>query len=89
MVAAYRVHKLIQDLNRNPDDSARFARDPVPFFDAYELSESERSALTTGTKAALIDIGVHPNLQMKFFRIVNPSSPDQPGIFAVYLQRSD
>jgi hypothetical protein len=89
MVAAYRIHKLIQDLNRNPAESAQFVRDPVPFFDAYGLSDSERSALTTGTKAALIDIGVHPNLQMKFLRIVAPPSSDQPGILSVYLQGRD
>lgn len=67
--APYRVHRLIQDLMRDPTRAAAFARDPQPEFAFYGLTEAETSLLRDGSPAALHRLGVHPNLQMKYARI--------------------
>jgi hypothetical protein len=87
MRARYAVHKLIQDLQRDPGAAARFRADPIPMFDACGLDARERELLRAGTKAALIELGVHPNLQMKYFRIAAPPRPGDPGPAAAYLAR--
>jgi hypothetical protein len=87
MAAAYRVHRLIQDLKGDPEEAARFRADPESFFDAYGLNDAERAALRDGSKAALIALGVHANLQMKYFRIANPPPADAPSPLASYLER--
>ena len=67
--APYRVHRLIQDLNRDPRLVATFASEPETVFQAYGIPEEERQLLRQGTPQALMTLGVHPNLQMKFLRI--------------------
>jgi len=67
--AAYRVHRLIQDLNRDQRVAKAFATDPEALFDEYGLEANERAHLREGTPKALMELGVHPNLQMKFFKL--------------------
>jgi hypothetical protein len=67
--AAYRVHRLIQDLNRDARLATMFLSDPDRLFEQYALAENERLLLREGTPEALMRLGVHPNLQMKFLRI--------------------
>jgi 2'-aminobiphenyl-2,3-diol 1,2-dioxygenase small subunit len=87
-VAPYRVHKLIQDLMRDPAGAAAFAKDPEPTFAAYGLSEEEKSLLRDGSPAALHALGVHPNLQMKYVRLRATGAPPPGGSpLAAYLDR--
>ncbi len=86
-LAPYRVHRLIQDLMVDPAGAASFAADPEPAFAKYGLREEERAALRDGSPAALIALGVHPNLQMKYRRIRAPAGPAGPGPLAEYLDR--
>ena len=88
--APYRVHKLIQDLMRDPPRAAQFAADPEPLFDAFGLAEAEKALLRDGSPAALHQLGVHPNLQMKYARIRSApggAAPSGGGPLAAYLGR--
>lgn len=88
MSAPYRVHKLIQDLMKDQAAAAEFAADPEPAFAAYGLSEEEKRQLREATPAALHDLGVHPNLQMKYSRLRKPPSKDAgPGMIDAYLDK--
>jgi hypothetical protein len=88
--APYRVHKLIQDLMKDPAGQAAFAGNPEPAFEAHSLTEAEKALLRDGSPAALDQLGVHPNLQMKYGRLrIPPGSPPPPGggPLAAYLGR--
>ncbi|MDR3513383.1 MAG: hypothetical protein P4L73_17230 [Caulobacteraceae bacterium] len=88
--APYRIHKLIQDLMRDPAGAAAFARDPEPAFEAYGLTDEEKALLRDGSAAALHRLGVHPNLQMKYGRLRNPppaAGASAGGPLAAYLDR--
>lgn len=87
MSAAYRIHKLIQDLQRDPIRAEAFARDPAPEFDRYKLTQDERAALLDGGRERLGQLGVHPSLQMKLRRLRNPHPPGSPSLEAAYLER--
>ena len=67
--APYRVHRLIQDLNRDPRLVVTFESEPETVFAQYGITDAERLLLREGTPRALMELGVHPNLQMKFLRI--------------------
>jgi Aromatic-ring-opening dioxygenase LigAB, LigA subunit len=85
--ARYSVHRLIQDLNRDQSLAKAFAANPEAIFAQYELAERERTLLRDGSSAALIELGVHPNLQMKFYRIkAGPPGPG-PGMLEFYLRQ--
>jgi hypothetical protein len=84
--AAYRVHRLIQDLNRDPRLASTFVSDPEPLFQRYGLAHDERQLLREGTPRALMTLGVHPNLQMKFLRIRLAPGGAGPGPLASYLR---
>lgn len=91
-VARYPVHKLIQDLMKDPAGAAAFSQDPEPFFERYGLSEAEKTLLRDGSLPALHALGVHPNLQMKYARIRAvagaPGGSAAPGgPMAAYLDR--
>lgn len=60
---------MIQDLMADPGAAAAFARDAEPTFERYGLTAEERASLRQGGAAALIALGVHPNLQMKYERL--------------------
>jgi hypothetical protein len=90
--ARYPVHKMIQDLMRDPAGAAAFAKDPEPVFDAYGLTEPEKALLREGSLPALHALGVHPNLQMKYARLrAVPGAPGAGGApggpLAHYLDR--
>lgn len=75
-VARYPVHRLIQDLMRDPVRAAAFRQDPEAIFEQFGLTEEERALLRDGSRAALHRLGVHPNLQMKYGRIRRaPAAP--------------
>ena len=85
--APYRVHRLIQDLNRDPRFVETFMKEPEAVFQAYGIAENERQLLREGTPQALMTLGVHPNLQMKFLRIRQAlSGGGGPGPLASYLR---
>jgi 2'-aminobiphenyl-2,3-diol 1,2-dioxygenase small subunit len=84
--APYRVHRLIQDLNRDPRLVETFRREPEAVFKAYDIAENERQLLRQGTPRALIALGVHPNLQMKFLRIRRAAEGSGPSPLASYLR---
>ncbi len=84
--APYRVHRLIQDLNRDPRLATTFVSDPEPVFQRYGIAEHERQLLREGTPRALLRLGVHPNLQMKFLRIRPAPGGAGPGPLASYLR---
>ena len=89
-VAPYRVHKLIQDLMRDPARAAVFADDPEPVFEAFGLTEAEKALLRDGSPGALHRLGVHPNLQMKYARLKSrpaASTPQGGGPMAAYMDR--
>lgn len=87
MTAAYRVHRLIQDLLRNPAAAAEFAKDQEPAYESYGLSDGEKALLRDGSLPALHQLGMHPNLQMKFMRLRAPRPPGAPGLMDAYLER--
>jgi hypothetical protein len=84
--APYRVHRFIQDLNRDPRLVESFLREPEALFQAYAIAENERQLLREGTPRALMTLGVHPNLQMKFLRIRRAAEGGGPGPLASYLR---
>ena len=84
--APYRVHRLIQDLNRDPRLVESFLREPEAVFQAYAIAASEQQLLREGTPRALITLGVHPNLQMKFLRIRRAADGGGPSPLASYLR---
>ncbi len=85
--APYRVHRLIQDLMLDPKAAAAFARDREPAFERYGLTDHERALLRDGSARALIELGVHPNLQMKFHRLIQPPGGTAgPGPLEEYLE---
>jgi hypothetical protein len=91
-VARYPVHKLIQDLMKDPAGAAAFSQDPEPFFERYGLDDAEKALLRDGSLPALHALGVHPNLQMKYARIRAvagaPGGSAAPGgPMAAYLDR--
>ena len=87
-LAPYRVHKLIQDLMRDPARAAAFAQDPEPTFDAFGLAEPEKALLRDGSPGSLHSLGVHPNLQMKYARLRARAPPaGAAGPMAAYLDR--
>ena len=85
--APYRVHKLIQDLMRNPVAAAEFAKSQDPAYESYGLTEQEKALLRDGSPPALHELGMHPNLQMKFLRLKAPRPPGAPGLMDAYLDR--
>jgi len=89
-VAPYRVHKLIQDLMRDPAAAAAFAQDPEGAFHAFGLAEPEKALLRDGSPSALHALGVHPNLQMKYARLrakLPAPGASGGGPLAAYLDR--
>ena len=85
--APYRIHRMIQDLMRDPAAAAAFAADKEPTFEAYGLTDDEKQKLRDGSRDALVELGVHPNLQMKFRRVSVPPGPPGPSPIATYLEK--
>lgn len=89
-LARYPVHKMIQDLMRDPARAAQFSADPEPFFSEYGLTDDEKSLLREGSLPSLHKLGVHPNLQMKYARlraVAGAPGGSGGGMLAAYLDR--
>lgn len=88
--ARYAIHKMIQDLMRDPPAAAAFRTQPEATFEAYGLTEAEKSLLRDGSPRALHALGIHPNLQMKYARL-RPTSAEAatsaPSPLSAYLDR--
>lgn len=65
----YRIHRMIQDLLRDPDAAHAFANDPHPVFKRYGVTENEAMLLEERSIASMTAVGVHPNMQMKYLRL--------------------
>jgi Aromatic-ring-opening dioxygenase LigAB, LigA subunit len=83
--AAYRVHRLIQDVAASADLTKRFNADPEAFFESYGLTAAERERLASGKRDDLMALGVHPNLQMKYVKIRAQPVPGARPPLAHYL----
>lgn len=80
---------MIQDLMADPAAAAAFARDAEQTFESYGLTAEERASLREGSTAALIALGVHPNLQMKYERLraIGIGAAAGAGPLAAWLDR--
>jgi hypothetical protein len=81
---------MIQDLMKDPEAAAAFARDPAETFAAYALTDREKTLLHDGSPASLHELGVHPNLQMKYARLraaPRPQAGPNDGPLAAYLDK--
>ena len=67
--APYRIHKLIQDLYRSKEDRETFKTDPEAIFERFQLTPRERELLRDGSLQSMGALGIHPNLQMKYYEI--------------------
>lgn len=86
--APYRVHRMIQDLLRDPKAARTFAEDPQSAFERYGIAADEAELLETRGIAEMGQLGVHPNLQMKYLRLRRPSgAATGPGALDAYLER--
>ena len=66
---SYRIHRMIQDLLRDPDAARAFAIDPNPAFERYGVTPTEGLQLEEKSIESMTALGVHPNLQMKYLRL--------------------
>jgi 2'-aminobiphenyl-2,3-diol 1,2-dioxygenase, small subunit len=71
-MARYVVHRLIQNLFKEPGLLERLTTAPDSVYDAYGLDEAERTAVSDASPPALAAIGVHPILQMHLMLARNP-----------------
>lgn len=85
--APYRIHRMIQDLVRDPAAARGFADDPQPVFDRYGIAPGEVALLEERSIAGMTQLGVHPNLQMKYLRLRRTPNPGASGALDAYLDR--
>ncbi|RVT92938.1 hypothetical protein [Sphingomonas crocodyli] len=78
---------MIQDLLRDAAAAEQFSIDPAPVFERYAVTSGEAAMLEAGTIEAMTDLGVHPNLQMKYLRLRKGKATAQAGPLDVYLDR--
>jgi 2'-aminobiphenyl-2,3-diol 1,2-dioxygenase small subunit len=81
-MARYVVHRLIQDLFKEPGLLERLASTPDQVYDAYGLDAAERAAVEDASPPALASIGVHPILQMHLMLARNPQMADMISVKA-------
>ena len=90
-VAPYYIHRMIQNVHRDRAASAAFARNPAPFYAEYGLNERQIALLEEASIETMTELGVHPNLQMKYLRMRTPPLPPgttvPPGPMDAYLSR--
>lgn len=85
--APYRIHRMIQDLVHDPIAARNFAEDPQTAFDRYAIQPGEAALLEARSIEAMTQLGVHPNLQMKYLRMRRPPGTAGPGPLDAYLDR--
>jgi len=84
---AYRINRMIQDLNGDPTAGERHRANPDLTFAAYGIDAGERALLADGSIDAMARLNVHPNLQMKWVFINAGKRPPGPGPLAAYADR--
>lgn len=74
-MSLYAVNKVLFDAGRSPELITEFQKDPDAVLDRYDLDDEERRVLKEGTAQDLFDMGVHPNLIIKFagLRAIRPT----------------
>jgi hypothetical protein len=87
MVDSYRINRMIQDLNGDPEARERHRADPAATYARYDIDAGEQALLADGSIAAMTRLGVHPNLQMKWMFINAKGPPPGPGPLASFLGR--
>lgn len=82
---------MIQDLIRDASAAQVFAKDRQWVFDRYGITAAEAAALESLSIDAMGELGVHPNLQMKYLRLRKAPSvvgaAPIPGPLDAYLDR--
>ncbi len=81
---------MIQDILRDPRAAAEFAQDPEDAFKRYGISVEEAALLESRTVEGMGQLGIHPNLQMKYLRLRRrqpPAGQFTPGPLDAYLDR--
>ncbi|MBC2653513.1 hypothetical protein [Novosphingobium aerophilum] len=90
-VAPYYIHRMIQAIHRDPEACAAFASDPAPYYARYGLDQRQIALLEDASVASMTELGVHPNLQMKYLRMRTPrpaaGESALPGPLDAYLDR--
>lgn len=90
-VAPYYIHRMIQNVHRDRVASAAFAQDPAPFYAEYGLDARQVALLEEASVDSMTELGVHPNLQMKYLRMRTPlpapGASVPPGPMDAYLGR--
>ena len=81
-MARYVVHRLIQNLFKEPGLLERLATAPDAVYDAYGLDDAERTAVSDASPPALAAIGVHPILQMHLMLARNPQMAETMSVKA-------
>lgn len=85
MAAAYRVHKLLQELV-DPTNAEQMLSDPESLFDRYGLAPEERQALLDGTPESMGELGVHPLLQMMLLFVRSPEMGQEGALSGVMAE---
>jgi 2'-aminobiphenyl-2,3-diol 1,2-dioxygenase, small subunit len=81
-MARYVVHRLIQNLFKEPGLLERLSTAPEAVYDAYGLDDAERTAISEASPSALAAIGVHPILQMHLMLARNPQMAEMISVKA-------
>ena len=67
-MSIYTVHKIAQQVAKNPEFRERMKRDPEAAIAAYRLTDEERRALLAGDVGRLTQMGAHGYLLGHFAR---------------------
>jgi hypothetical protein len=81
-MAGYAVHRLIQNLFKEPGLLDRLKSAPDAVYDAYGLTATERAAFSDASPSALASIDVHPILQMHLMLARNPQMAEMISVKA-------
>lgn len=87
MPKTYRLNQMIQDLNGDFEAKKRHRSDPNATYRRYEVSSHEQALLADGSIEAMTELGIHPNLQMKWIFINAEGPPQEPGPLATFIER--
>ncbi len=65
-MSLYYVQKFLYELNRSPEVQSRYRSGETGLFDSYDLTDEERSALTSADVGLLYHLGVNGQILMHF-----------------------
>jgi hypothetical protein len=60
------VHALIEHLIRAPEDRSLLKGDPTPLFDRFDIPDTARPVLRSGSRDELSALGIHGNYVIKW-----------------------